>query len=179
MKIKVDLLLEKFISETESAFRFLETDYGYKQVGLHIESEKYYPESEASVWYLGHQVAIKIFWYFASEVIGVVLIELKKNDQIPEKVDYYGNSPELPQAITLYSLVAMLTKNRQELFLLGDPSSPKLADIKKREKKISNSMEKVINNLSQILLEFGLPIVGGDTSIFPNVQKYEHQLKKN
>jgi hypothetical protein len=163
--------IEKFISETIEQFRFLENKNGFKVIVSGIENGNYFPDSEAVVKYVSSKVEIKVFWYFASAVIGVVFVELKDGK-------YPNNKVEEAKTINLYSLVNFLFPGENELFLLKDTNLVTMPKIKKREKIINDNMHEVISNLSLAVKKYASTILLGDTSIFDDVMKYQVEVIK-
>ena len=173
---KMDIILQKFISEVNLKFAFLE-EYGYKKIGGNIENEDYYPDSEVVVKYIANSVGVEIYWYFAGANIGVVFFELQ-NGEIPAKKIFIGESKDASRAINLYTLAKYLDKWDDKLFLLTDVDNVTIPKIKKREKVIKENMSGIVDGLSTAVIKLASSIISGDTSIFKDVMHYQSELIK-
>ena len=166
--------IENFLAETKRVFRFLETDFGYKLIFADMQHEGYYPDALAVVQYLGRNVGVEIYWYFASAVIDVAFVEIIKVGQYPEKKRFFGKSSVGAAAIGLHSYLKY--QQKESLYLLKRMSSRKMSDIKKRAVLIQENLTTVLENVAGIVLEQTKEILLGDTSIFPTIQAYEEEL---
>lgn len=173
---KMDIIVQKFITEVNLKFAFLE-GYGYKKIEGEIKNADYYPDSEVVVKYIGKSVGIEIFWYFAGANIGVTFFELQ-NGEIPLKKVFFGELNNASMAIDIYSLAEYLNKWDDKLFLLKDVDNVTFAKIKKREKVINENMSGVIDGLSTAVSKLAGSIINGDTSIFKDVMDYQSKLIK-
>ncbi len=168
--------VSNFFQETRKAFKYLEVDFGYKFISSKIENREHYPDAIAVLRYVGNKIGIEVYWYFASAVINVVLVELLKENEFPLKKRFWGEDGGEAKAIKLHTLVEM--KGKGDVFILKRMRSTKLSDIKKREKTINDNLSSVIENLAKILREQAQGILLGNTSLFPDMQKYEEELLK-
>jgi len=173
---KMDIMLQKFISEVNLKFAFLE-EYGYKKIEGNIENEDYYPDSEVVVKYIGNSVGVEIYWYFAGANIGVIFFELQ-NGEIPAKKNFFGESKDTSRAINLYTLAKYLDKWDNKLFLLDEVDDVTIPKIKKREEEIKENMSGILDGLSTAVIKLAANIISGDTSIFKDVMHYQRELIK-
>lgn len=163
-------IVQKFLSEATKVFSFLENEYGYN-VSTDLQNPNYFPDAEAVVSYYGSKVGIKVFWYFASAVIGVTFAELL-NGKFPD-----NQSKDISQ-INIYALVDFVSQGKDDMFLLKDTSIATIPKIKKREKIINENMAGVLENLSIGVKKYAMNIVSGDTSVFPVIKKHQEELIK-
>lgn len=170
----MDIIVLKFISEVNLKFGFLE-ECGYKKVDGNIRNADYFPDSKASVEYIGNSVGIEIYWYFAGANIGVVFFELQ-NGEIPVEKIFFGESKDASKAIGLYSLAKYLDKWDEKLFLLKDVDNVAIRNINKREKVIKENMPGIVDGLSAAVIKLAANIINGDTSIFKDVMHYQSEI---
>lgn len=164
----MDEKVEKFLLEATKAFSFLENEYGFI-VSTDLQSPNYFPDSEAVVSYYSSKIGIKVFWYFASAVIGVAFAEL-------EDGKFPNNQSKDISIINIYALVDVINQGKDDTFLLKDISDTTISKIKRREKIINEDMRGVLDNLSRVVKKYAINIINGDTSIFPVVKKYQEEV---
>jgi hypothetical protein len=161
-------IVQKFVLNATSVFDFLEKEYGYKITTSGIENEHYFPDAQVTIKYANSMLAIEVFWYFASAMIGIAFIKLQ-NGKFPE------NSKDA-SIINLYALAGFLSQGKEDMFVLKDIYDSTFPKIKKREKIINEKMVEVLENLALGVKKYALGIISGDTSCFPEVQKYQMDL---
>lgn len=164
-------IVKKFLLEATKTFSFLENEYGYN-VSMDFENRSHFIDSEAVVSYYSSKVGIKVFWYFASAVIGVTFAELI-NGKFPD-----NHSKDI-SIINIYALVDFVSQGKDDIFLLKDTSIATIPKIKKREKIINENMTGVLENLSIGVKKYAMDIVDGDTAIFPLIKKHQVELMKS
>jgi hypothetical protein len=169
-----DSIVDNFFQETRRAFKYLEVDFGYKFISSTIENKEYYPDTVAVVPYMDKKIGIEIYWYFASAVIDIALIEMLKANEFPHNKSFWGENEGEARAIKLHTLLDM--RGKSDLLVLKKIRSTKMSDIKKRGTLIRGNLAAVIENLAQVLREQASDILLGDTTIFSEVRKYEEKL---
>lgn len=166
-----------FFEKTQEAFRFLEQEYGYRHLDSLIKNPEYVRDTSAAQRYLGTRIGIEIWWYFADAGIGVTFVEMTQPDVFPLAASLFPTTREVAQAINLTSLVEMHGTLDSPDFLLKD-----LDDYRKhkyRLKLIETRMPEIIEGLARATRTYAVPILEGDTSMFPAVMNaYLAQTKK-
>lgn len=150
-------LIETFFAETTAQFQFLKEKYGYNLTEKTVRNEDFFPDSEAVVKYSSPGIAVEIFWYFASAVIGIAFIKLEN-----------GRTPKNPDIINLYALANHVSNGTEKMFLLKDTLNANISKIKLRENIINDNMKGVIQNIASGVNKYAINIVQGDASIFKN-----------
>jgi hypothetical protein len=168
-------MVENYFQETRNAFKYLELDFGYKLISSAIENKEYYPDTVAVVPYMGKKISVEVYWYFASAVINVALIELLKANEVPHNKNFWGaKKPGEARAIKLQTLLDM--RGESDLLMLKKIRSTKMSDIKKRGILIRENLSAVMKNVAQVLREQAHDVLLGDTTIFSDVQEHEEKL---
>ncbi|MDP1624659.1 MAG: hypothetical protein Q8L64_02710 [bacterium] len=167
---------ELFFQEVIKYFQYLVSDFNYNLISTDIENTDYYPDTVAIVRYLGNKVGLEVYWYLASSVISVALIEIIKEGDFPYKKRFWGKSSGEARAIKLHTLIDMAGKDDE--LMLKKPRSTKASDVKKRRTMIDEKLSNLVKNLADVLHEQAHDILAGDTSIFSQVQKYEEEILK-
>ena len=168
--------INNFFQEARKVFKYLEDDFGYKFASSPVENVEFYPDTIAVVRYVSTKIGIEVYWYFASAVISVALIELLKENEFPNKRDFWGDNQGEARAIKLQTLLDMIDKS--DKLVLKKTRSTMMQDIKKRGKLIDKNLGAVLENLARVLQDEAKDILLGDTSIFARVQKFESELLK-
>jgi len=168
---------EMYFREVKNSFHYLVSDFDYQLISTDIENADDYRDSVAIVRYLSSKVGLEVYWYLASSVIGISLIKVKKEGYFPYKKRFWGKSREEASAITLNSLIGMAGKGN--VLILNKYISTKASDVNIRRKMIEENISDIVKNVAEVLLEQANDILAGDTSIFPKVQKYEEEYRKN
>lgn len=128
----------------------------------------------ATLRYVGPKVGVQIEWHWANATIRVSFIELLKERVFPH---YYSFSQiresqkhEVSPAIDLKDLVEMLGHKAQEDFLLYYRRRERSQD--SSSKIIRDKRQEVIAGLARATQTYAIPILQGDTTLFPEVMKY-------
>jgi hypothetical protein len=169
-----------FSGEVQEVFQFLELDYGYHYLEELVRDAKDWRETTTVSRYVGANVGIEISWYFAGSSIGVAFVELQQPYIFQEDRSFYPlTRPNVPKAISLYTLAEMLGKRNEADFLLKDTQNTRQRN--KREKIIEKSLHEVIVGLARATKICAIDILKGDTSIFSAVMEYElaEQKRRN
>lgn len=161
-------IVQKFVLNATSAFGFLENEYGYKVITTGIENESYFPDAQVVVRYVNSMVGVEVFWYFASAIMGVAFSKLQ-NSEFPK------NAKDA-SIVNLYALASFLSQGKEDMFILKDLYDNTFPKIKKRERIINERMNEVLENLALGVKKYALNIIAGETSLFPEVQKYQVEL---
>jgi hypothetical protein len=158
--------IREFETKTIEAFHFLEKEYGYKRKKLKRKYFDYPGERTVSIQYFSKNVAVEIDWYIGDGNMAVGLYELQKG-KIPENVSFYGHEG-YARGINLDSLIGMITK--------GKVKSPIPRGLEKAVEMIRTDMGGILETFADRLKKYAHEILKGDTTIFPQVQKYHREF---
>lgn len=166
----------KFLNAAKKKFSFLTTDYNFKLNEEGLVHPEYFPDAAANLRFDSSIIGIEISWYFAGAMIGIAFYELK-DGKVPKDQGVYT------RIFDIYNLVEFSIKGPPNShFLLKDAGDVNFSKIKKRSEIIKKDMDKVLDNLADLLKKFGSRIFENDLSIFSeimNYQKEQSQMKRD
>ncbi len=159
--------LPEFERETQRLFEFLVAQYGYVLLPTAVTNQNYWPDTMASVQYVGAKVKVAVEWLPMDAYVGVRLTDLLDARPWPGADRHLPQSGSHPRFIHLHALANLL--GREYLFLSDNMLQ---TPYERRLNLIESSLVAVLSNLADVLRETGSRILAGDTSLFPAVQAY-------
>ena len=131
----------QFFADAAGVFRFLETTYGYRPHGQHIDSMDFVPDAEIEMIYLWRRRkpskgAVKIYWYLHPASVDVQFLLLN----IP---GVYRGAHDIVGSVFLHDLAAMRGHADDPDFLLPydsrDSFTPTWRAVNKRVKIVQSN----------------------------------------
>lgn len=174
---KMDEQATLFFTETREAFQFLEHQYDYQQLEGFVRGASDGRDATVVNRYVGSRIGIEISWYFAGSNIGVAFVELQQPNVFQEDRSFYPLArPNVPKAISLYSLAEMLNKHDDPDFLLKNTQNTRQRN--RRAKFIDTNLHAILVGLAHATQTYATDILKGDTTIFSKVMDYELAKQK-
>lgn len=176
-KAELEQNVRNFEAAVLASFSFLETMYGFHRRALERRDFEDFRDANVIVPYYGASVAVHVYYYVGDIRVGVSIYELE-NDRIPERVSFWGH-PGSGRAITMDSYVAMVSGGTIAPVLPeASPRKPRIgifqaADM--RRAALHANMVGVIAQVAERVSTFCAPILQGDTTMFPAVQRLHKQ----
>jgi hypothetical protein len=178
MKTESTNELEKRIIEFEcfvtQHFEFLVNDFGLIKGQLRKQDFDDKREAMVSIRYKGGPVDVEIGWGIGFASIGITL----RDNNYPESQQVIAKIKNLKPAKVIYfeSAVEYLSEGKEVSLIPEISRNISFSEMKnnadKREKLINQSMEEIVKKLAEKLNKYGAEIIKGDTSRFPEFEKY-------
>ncbi len=170
--------LNEFPILVRKNFDFLESDYSYLYQGVSELDFQYPKDARVEVSYVG-KVGVKIIWAVGEANVGICLCKLV-HGEFPEKSTYYYNLEGYEPAISIDTLVKMVTNEKCILPIPEITQHMSIAEMgrraDKRSKMLHDDMDGVLEKYATLLKGYAADILRGDMSAFTEVQKYHSNL---
>lgn len=160
-----------FYDLVEQAFAFLPATYDCRLHSKHLDDIEVHRDTRATVTYVGAKSEVDIKWDIASATISVWFVELQIPRVSPTKRVSHGEGKEGACQIGLDTLAEALGHANDPDFMLGVEPADNGRIINKRFKLLHTNLAGVIAALARATERYGRDILGGDTSIFPEVMR--------
>lgn len=176
-RVELEQNIANFEAAVLACFSFLETEYGFERRALERRYFEDLRDANVIVPYYGARVAVHAYYEIADVRVGAAIFELE-NGRIPERVSFWGH-PGYARAITVDSYVAMVSAGKLPSVLPEpSPRKPRIgiyraADM--RREALRTNMAGVVAQVAGRVRTWCVPVLRGDTSIFPAVQQFHKQ----
>ncbi len=176
-KVELEQNIRNFEKAVLTSFSFLETEYGYSRRALERRDFDDFRDANVIVPYYGATVAVHVYYYIGDIKVGAAVYELE-DGRMPERVSFYGD-PGYSRAINVDDFVAMASGGTVTSVLPeASPRKPRLGEFRAadlRREALTTNMAGVIAEVAERLRDYCSPILKGDTSSFPAVQRFHKQ----
>lgn len=174
--IEVHRISEEYFQIARKAFKYLELDFNYQFVSSTLKNPEDYRDTQAELRYMSDRIGIKVYWYFASAIINLELIEKVQESEFPQKKHFWGEGKGSARAITLHTLLDF--KNKSDTLMLKKVHSLKSADIRKRDVLLREKLDIVMESFAVALRQHAHDILLGDTTAFSDIHEYAEKLMR-